>query len=804
MQLPKSPRTGPPLVQSEAAMTTPTASTPTATSTPTVALPETVVGSRAPRKEDQRLLRGAGNFGHDVQRPRMTHARVIRSGVAHGRITNIDITEAKALPGVVDIVTARDLPSIPRIPVRIRVQDVDLEEYLQPVLAVDEVRYVGEPVAVVLAEDAYIAEDAAELVIVEIDDLPIVLDTTTVEDGADVTIAADFSMGFGDVAAAFAEAYRVTELTFDIGRHSAVPMEPRTLVVDPVGLDMLEIFGSTKVPVFNRRVLSDMLALDEQKIHMHAVDAGGGFGVRGEFYPEDFLIPWLARRAKRPVSWVEDRAEHLVAVNHSRQQHHKLAVAMAEDGTILGFKADVIHDNGAYARTHGIIVPELTIAMLPGPYRIPAYDGRVRVALSNKTPCGTYRGPGRFEGTTSREQLFDKAAAEIGIDRIEFRRRNLLTIDELPHERAMNTLGTDVILDEGDFLGLYNKALVRANDLGWFDEVARGRSQGRRMGLGIATFLEKSGLGPNDTADVEITRRGRVRIYSGGTSLGQGIETALAQIAADVLPVGLAQIDVINGDTAEQPYGTGSWASRSTVVTGSAVHQACKDAAGRLIELASRMLDLAPNELVINGPTVQSRLDPSQRKTFAELVAASLPGSPYLGEDEPSGIRMRHRFTVDHMTYPYGTHVSLVEVHPDTGRVEVRGYLVAYEVGVAVNPTMIEGQLRGGIAQGVGGALMEEFTYDEAGQPQSTTFMDYLMPTACEIPDMDILISADYPASTNPLGVRGAGEGGLTAAGGCLASAVRDALCEDEPGATDIIRLPITPAYITHYLDGQA
>ena len=776
----------------------------TATKAPAALLPDTVVGSRAPRKEDQRLLSGAGNFGHDMQRPRMTHARVIRAGVAHGRITNIDIAEAKALPGVVDIVTARNLPDMPRIPVRIQVQDVDLDDYLQPVLAIDEVRYVGEPVAVVLAEDAYVAEDAAELVIVEIDELPVTLDTTTVDDGAEVTIAADFSMGFGDVAHAFATAHHVTELTFDIGRHSAVPMEPRTLVVDPVGFDTLEIFGSTKVPVFNRRVLSDMLALDEQKIHMHAVDAGGGFGVRGEFYPEDFLIPWLARRTKRPVSWAEDRAEHLVAVNHSRQQRHKLAVAMSADGTILGLKADVIHDNGAYARTHGIIVPELTIAMLPGPYRIPAYDGRVRVALSNKTPCGTYRGPGRFEGTSSREQLFDKAAAEIGIDRVEFRRRNLLTAPEMPHERPMSTLGTDVILDGGDFLELYNKALDRATDLGWPDEVRRGRADGRRMGLGIATFLEKSGLGPNDTADVEITRRGRVRVYSGGTSLGQGIETALAQVAADVLPVGLGQIDVINGDTAEQPFGTGSWASRSTVVTGSAVHQACKEVAQRLIELAARMLERTPDELVINGPAVQSRLDPSQCKTFAELVAASMPGSPYLHEDEPSGIRIRHRFTVDHMTYPYGTHVSLVEIHPDTGQVEVRGYLVAYEIGVAVNPMMIEGQLRGGIAQGIGGALMEEFTYDEAGQPQSTTFMDYLMPTACEIPDMDLLVSADYPSSTNPLGVRGAGEGGLTAAGGCLASAVRDALCDDNPMATDIIRLPITPAYVTQYLNAHA
>ncbi|WP_153504258.1 xanthine dehydrogenase family protein molybdopterin-binding subunit [Cumulibacter manganitolerans] len=766
----------------------------TTTGTRAQSLPSTYVGARVGRKEDRRLLRGEGRFGHDVQRPRMLHARVVRSGIAHGRLVSIDATEAKQLPGVVDVVTGADLPRPLRIPVRLKVQDVDLTEYLQPILPTEEVRYVGEPIAVVLAEDAYVAEDAAELVVVDIDELPVVLDTTGPAD--DVTIAADFTMSYGRVADAFDAADHITSLTFDIGRHSAVPMEPRTLVADPVGPGELEIFGSTKVPVFNRRVLAEMLGLDDERIRMHAVDAGGGFGVRGEFYPEDFLIPWLALRNRRPVSWAEDRQEHLVSVNHSRQQRHRLSVALKKNGEILGLRADVIQDNGAYARTHGIIVPELTIAMLPGPYRVPAYHARARVALSHKTPCGTYRGPGRFEGTAAREQLLDKAAAELGIDRVELRRTNLLVPTELPHARELGTLGTDMVIDEGDFPGLFQAALDRATRLGWPDAVTAGRRDGRVMGLGVAMFMEKSGLGPYESADAEMTRTGRVRVYSGGTSLGQGIETALAQIAADVIPVGIDRIDVVNGDTAEQPFGTGSWASRSTVVAGNAVRAACQEVADRLIELAGRLLEAPPDELLLDDTGVRHKTDAGKRCSYSELSAAAGPASPHLRPDEQPGLRRRARFTVDHMTYPYGAHIALVEIDPGTGNVQVHGYLVVYEVGVAVNPTLIEGQLYGGMAQGIGGALLEEFRYDDAGQPQSATFMDYLLPTACEVPRLDVLVLADHPARTNPLGVRGAGEGGLTAAGGCLASAVRDALGSLPGVRPDITRLPITPAEI--------
>lgn len=764
-----------------------------------------MIGERAPRKEDLRLLTGRGLFGNDVQRPGMLHARVVRSPVARSADVAVDVSAALVAPGVVDVVTAADLHPCPRIPVRLSVQGIDLTDHLQPVLAGPQVRYVGEPVAVVLATDPYLAEDASELVEVTGTPGPAVLNAVTAADDA-AAVAADFTLGYGDVDAAFAAADHVVELVFDVGRHSAVPLEPRALVADiDNAARNLEIFGGTKVAVFNQGVLASMLGWDPAAVRIHAVDAGGGFGVRGEFYPEDFLIPWLAVRHRRPVSWVEDRAEHLMAVNHSRQQHHRIAVALATDGTILGLRDDVVHDNGAYARTHGIIVPELTLAMLPGPYRITAYSGRVRAVLTSKTPCGTYRAPGRFEGTAVREHLLDVAADRLGIDRVEFRRRNLLRPDELPHQRAMSTLGTDVVLDAGDYPGLLDKATARVAELGWRDEVAAIRSGGGIAGLGVAMFLEKSGLGPTETADVQVTRTGRVLVYSGGASLGQGIETAMAQIAGEVLRVGVDRVDVVNGDTLLQPYGTGSWASRSTVVSGSAVRGAALQVVARMTELAGRILEVSADDLEF-GPDEfgagEFRVTgvPERSLSYTAIAAAAQPGSPHLAPDEPAGLAARHRFSVDHMTYPYGVHVAVVQVDAGTGAVRVVRYLVAYEVGRAVNPALVEDQLRGGVAQGIGGSLFEEFRYDGDGQPLSTTFIDYLVPTASEVPDVEIVLCQDSPATTNPLGVRGAGEGGLTAAGGALTNAVRDALSAATGVPVVIDTTPVDPDRIRSLL----
>jgi carbon-monoxide dehydrogenase large subunit/6-hydroxypseudooxynicotine dehydrogenase subunit gamma len=759
----------------------------------------TVTGRPVPRKEDPRLLRGRGAFTDGFHARGELWARIVRSPVAHGTVRAVDVNAARQASGVVTAVTATELPPGLAIPVRLALRDLPLTDYLQPVLAAGVVRYVGEPLAVVVAADAYTAEDAAELVDIDIEPLPAVLDAAAAA-GTDApllfpagNVAADVTLGYGDTEAAFARAAHVAETEIEIGRHTGVPLEPRALLAEPdPHTGGLSITGMTKVPVFNRDVLASLLGIDETLIHVRAIDTGGGFGVRGEFYPEDYLIPWLARTIGRPVKWAEDRAEHLVAVNHSRQQVHRIRAAFDACGRLLALADDILHDNGAYCRTHGITVPELTVAMLPGPYRLPAFRGRIRVLLTNKTPCGTYRAPGRFEGTTAREQLLDMAADQLGIGRAELRRRNLLGPGELPCRRPLRTLGTDVVLEAGDYPALLAAAEAEAGRLGYPALVTQGRDAGRRRGLGLAVFLEKSGLGPQETADVLVSKTGTVHVYSGGTSLGQGIETVLAQIAADALGVGMDAVQVVNGDTALQPFGTGSWASRSTVVAGNAVHAAATAVAGRARQLAARMLEAAEGDLVTSGGTFAVRGDPRSAVTLAQIARAAAPASGYLRPGEPAGLAARRRFDVTHMTYPYGVHIAVAEVDPGTGEVRVLRYLVAYEVGRAVNPMLVEGQLRGGVAQGIGGSLLEEFSYDETGQPQATTFMDYLMPTAAEIPPIDVLVTQQAPAPGNPLGVMGAGEGGISAAGAAVAGAVRDALGL----AGSVGRLPLTPARV--------
>jgi carbon-monoxide dehydrogenase large subunit/6-hydroxypseudooxynicotine dehydrogenase subunit gamma len=751
----------------------------------------TAIGARLPRAEDPRLLRGRGRFGDDFSAPGQLWARVVRSPAAHGEVRELDVAAARAAPGVVAVVTAADLPRNPVIPVRLAIAGADLSRFLQPVLARGTVRYVGEPLAVVIGDDPYTCEDAAELVEVDIAARPAVLDARQ----DPLRVAAELTRGYGDPDAAFAGAAHVVEIELAIGRHSGVPLEPRCLLAVP-GREPgeLAIFGMTKVPVWNRDLLAGLLGVDETLIRVHAIDAGGGFGVRGEFYPEDFLIPWLAIRLGRPVKWAEDRAEHLMAVNHSRQQYHRVAAAFDGGGRILALTDDIIQDNGAYCRTHGVAVPELTVAMLPGPYRVPAYRGRVRVVLTNKTPCGTYRAPGRFEGTAAREHLLDVAATRLGLDPLALRERNLLTPAELPHERPISTLGTDMILDTGDYPALLAAAAGETVRLGYRDLAARPRDRepGRRRGFGLAMFVEKSGLGPQETADVTVSRSGAVHVYSGGTSLGQGIETVLAQIAADALGADPRAVRVTAGDTAAQPFGAGSWASRSTVVGGSAVHQAALAVRRRAIELAARVLEAAEEDLDLAAGTVSVRGDPAASLSLADLARAAAPASGYLRDGEPAGLSARRRFEVSHMTYPYGVHAAVVEVDTGTGRVRVLRYLVAYEVGRAINPMLVEGQLRGGVAQGIGGTLLEEFRYDEDGQPQAITFIEYRLPTAAEIPPVDVLLCQDAPSPGNPLGVMGAGEGGISAVGGAVANAVRDAL--GLPGSVG--QLPLTPARV--------
>ncbi len=457
---------------------------------------------------------------------------------------------------------------------------------------------------------------------------------------------------------------------------------------------------------------------------------------------------------------------------------------------------EFFHDQGGYVRTHAATVPDLAAAMLPGPYRVPNYRAVGHVRLTNKTPGGTYRAPGRYESTFVRERLMDAIAARLGIDRIEVRRRNLIASSEMPYTRPLATLGTDIVLDSGDYAGLIDKALAACNWSALQDELRRRRAAGELVGSGFAIFVEKSGLGPFEGVRITVDTSGFVEVVTGAASVGQGVETVIAQICADALGVDYARVRVVHGQTDRIAYGQGAFASRVTVMTGEATRQAAVDVRKKAIELAAELLQQSPDALdIVDGKVVRKGVPAGPSMTLGEIAKALEPTSKLRGNREP-GLNADGWYYTDHMNYPYGVHVAVVKVDHDTGGVTVERYLVAYDVGRAVNPMLVEGQIAGGFAQGLGGALLEEFLYDERGEPLSVNFADYLMPTAKEVPALDVVITEDAPSPLNPLGLKGAGEGGANAVGAAIASAIDDAI--GMPGA--IVRLPVTPQRLREIL----
>ncbi|HEX3536675.1 MAG TPA: xanthine dehydrogenase family protein molybdopterin-binding subunit [Stellaceae bacterium] len=740
------------------------------------------IGRSVRRIEDRPLLTGAGRFAADVSFPDMLHMRVVRSPVAFGRLSGIDTAAASAHPDAAAIWTGADVADIP--PIDFRLTPVPgLEPYRQPILAQDYVRYVGEPVGVVFAADPYTAEDIADLVVPQIEPLPPLLDPTAppgeFAPGLG-TEAAVIEKHYGDLEAAFAAAHAVVSLELTVGRHAGVPLESRgAIAVRDDGTRILRMYGAAKVPHYNRRALAAMLGLELDRIHLHEGHVGGGFGIRGELYPEDVLVCLAALQLGRPVRWIEDRWEHLVAANQSRGQFHRVRAAVDERGFILGLDDEFWFDQGGYIRTHGVTVSDLTAAMLPGPYVVPAYRSVGHVRLTNKTPCGTYRAPGRFESSFVRERLVDAIAHRLGLDPVTERRVNLIPKSALPFRRNFATLGTDVTYDTGDYAGLLDKVLDR---IGWAEmraDAARRRENGEMVGLGLGFFVEKSGLGPFDDARIELHGDGSIEVVTGAASIGQGVETVMAQICADGLGIGLDRIRVIHGQTDRIERGMGAFASRVTVMTGAAVTLAAEKLKAKILAVAAPLLQTAPERLSISGDRIVVRDAPAGPSL--DLVAVASAGGGKLSAEAT--------FTAEHMTYPYGIHLAQVRVEPDTCRVVVERFVVGYDIGRAVNPMLVEGQIAGGAAQGIGAALLEEFVYDETGQPLSVTFADYLMPTIAEIPPIDVIVTEDTPTPLNPLGVKGAGEAGINAAGAAIAAAVDDAL-----GRPDAVRqLPITP-----------
>jgi len=740
------------------------------------------IGRSVTRLEDRPLLTGQGRFAADVNFPGQWTMRVVRSPIAHGKLKSVDASAALAMEGVHAVWTFADVAHIPPIPFRLTGLKA-LEPYQQRVMASDTVRYVGEPLAVVFADNAYIAEDAADAVEVDIEPLAPVMNATEKPgpfDAKQTTEPDIIRKGYGDVDAAFRAADSIVTLELSVGRHSGVPLETRGAIgFYNEALGRLEMHGAAKVPHWNRDTIGRMLGRTRDDFQLFEGHVGGGFGIRGEIYPEDVIVCAAALHFRKPIKWIEDRREHLISANHSRQQTHRIRAAIDTQGRILAIDNEFFHDNGAYMRTHAATVPDLAAAMLPGPYRVPAYRATAHLRLTNKTPCGTYRAPGRYESTFVRERLLDAIAANVGVDKVEIRRRNLLPKSAMPYGLGLETLGTHIVYDSGDYALLLDKALERADWPKLQKEIAKRRANGERVGAGVAMFVEKSGLGPFDDVRVEVMPGGGIELVTGAASVGQGVETAMAQICAETLGVDYASVNVIHGQTDRIGRGLGAFASRVTVMTGEATKRASTKLRAQALTLAAELMQADAAQLdIIDGEIVRIGGATGPSMKLADLARA-----------RPGELVAEDTFESSHMVYPYGVHVAAVRVDAETGAVAIEKYVMAYDIGKAVNPMLVEGQIAGGLAQGIGGALFEEFLYDESGEPLSVTFADYLIPTAHEVPDSSILITEDAPSPLNSLGLKGAGEGGTNPVGAVIASAIDDAL--QRPGA--ILTLPVTP-----------
>ena len=749
------------------------------------------------------LVTGRGQFVGDIGFPHQLHMHVIRSPYAHAILRGVDIAVAARAPGVVGVWTATDIADVPPIDFRDPAAEA-LRPYRQPLLARERLRYVGEPVAVVFATDAYLAEDAAELVTIDAEELPPVLDAGaslgTFAPGLS-TEALVLRAGYGDVDAAFAAPHTIVDLDLAIGRHSGVPLETRgALARHDASRDVLELYGATKVPHRNRDALARMLGCSTTAVVLKEGNTGGGFGIRGELYPEDFLVCIAAMRLGRPIKWIEDRREHLMAANHSREQQHHVRAAVDANGHILALEDEFYLDQGAYVRTHGARVADMTIAMLPGPYRIPAYRATGHFRLTNKTPAATYRSPGRFEGTFVRERLIDAVADRLGLDRLTVRRRNLITAQEMPFTRPLQALGTEVVYDSGDYPQLLDKALAK---IGWDElqrELKRRRAAGELVGCGIAIFVEKGGLGPLDGTRVTVDTSGAVELVTGGSAVGQGFATAMAQICAEALGVDYRRVRVVAGQTDRIQYGIGAHASRASVMTGNATHAAALKVRAKALEMAAELLQTAPNTLDIADGMVLHRGRPGGGSiSLGEIARQLAPDSPTLGNRDP-GLVAEGWFRADHMTYPYGVQIGVVRVDCETGEATIERFLLGYDIGRSINPMLVEGQLVGGFVQGLGGALYEEFRYDKRGEPLSVTLADYLLPGLCETPKIEVLVTEDAPSPLNPLGIKSVGEGGINGVGAVIAAAIDEAIGIP----SGVTRLPATPQRIKALLRAAA
>ena len=770
-------------------------------------------GAAVKRREDPRFLRGDGRFVDDVTLPGMLHAAFFRSPHAHARIDKIHMTAAAAAPGVARVFTFADLdrwmkplPLFGAAPAGLAgVVKFDVRQAPQWALCRERARYVGEIVAMVLAESRAAAEDAVDLIEVDWEPLPPVVDMVRAgEPGGPLVhqewgtnVGVGFSHSIGDADAAFARADVTVSETFHIQRYVGMPLEGRGVVAAWDRRDgTLTTWNSTQVSHFVQQGLTTALGLPPHKIRVIAPDLGGGFGTKASGYPEDALVPIAAMAVGRPVKWVENRREHMSGAAHARHQIHAISLAATRDGAILAVRDRIWLDLGAY-NVWGVVLPYNTVAHLIGPHRIKSMRVDVRAVVTNKTPNAPYRGAGRPETVFAMDRIVDCLARELGIDPAELRRRNYIRPDELPYDFGMPYRdGNPLVYDTGDFPLALEKALEAAGYRQFRAEQTRLRAQGVYRGVGISGYVEGTAIGPFEGATVKLDLAGRVIVATGAINSGQGHETSFAQIAADALDVPLDWVTIVGGDTAAVPFGVGTFASRSAVTAGSSIADACREVRAKLVRAASVLLEAGPDDIEIDDGRVFVRGSPGLAVDLARVVQASIPtfARPGVASPDFEASAYHHVPTV---TYASAVHVAQVEVDVGTGGVKLLRYVVAHDCGRVINPTIVEGQVHGGVAQGVGGALFEEMVYDETGQLLTGSLMDYAVPKADDLPPIET-VHLECPSPRNPLGVKGLGEGGAISPPAAIANAVEDALA---PFGVRVTETPLTAARIVALLE---
>jgi carbon-monoxide dehydrogenase large subunit len=768
--------------------------------TPPLAKSGRYVGARIERTEDEKLLRGQGQFVDDLKLPNLLHGGVLRSPHAHARIVSIDTSVARALPGVHAVYTFADLPESARQRLPMPMPNPAIRHVMtQEVLVSVEACSVGDPVVFVVADSRHIAEDACALIEVDYDILPAVADCmkgltadaphthTAIADN----LAAQVKMGFGDASAAFAEARHVVRDMFWQNRGSAHPMECRGYVAEFHAVTgQLTVWSAGQAPYLEKKSLIDLLDWDPERLRVIMNDVGGGFGPKLIFYPEEALVAIAAWQLGRPVKWIEDRREHFLSVTQERDQWWDIALALDAGGRILGVTLEMTHDNGAYM-PWGIIMPYIGVTTTPGPYRIPAMEVDLRVVFTNKGPTSPVRGAGRPQAVFAMERIMDKAARTLGMDRAEIRRRNFVQPEQMPYNVGfIYRDGKPLVYDSGDYPRCQAEALARADYDGFAARKAAARRKGRYLGIGMANYVEGTGLGPFEGATVRVQQNGRVSILTGASPQGQGHKTMFAQICADQLGLTLDQIDVVTGDTDGLSMGVGTFASRITVTAGNSVFLAAQAVRAKVQALAAFLLESTADQIDLELGYAMVRGEGTRRKSFAELarVSQGMAGFSF-PKGVTNGLEDTQYFSPAQSTYCNGTAVVELELDRDTGQIQILHYVMAHDCGKLINPLIVDGQIQGSVAHGIGNATLEWMRFDDQAQPITTNFGDYLLPMATDVPRVDI-IHLESPSPLNPLGVKGAGEGGTIPAAAAIVSAIEDALSES---GVFLNQSPMTP-----------